>query len=128
MKHAHVCVWIDHREAKVFGIGLDAADEYDVKEEGPHRHLHRKADHVHQGKMPPDQDFLGEVTGALGDARGILVLGPGSAKNELAGYLHLHAPALAKRIWGLEALDHPTDAEIVAWARRRFRAADRMHA
>ena len=23
MSHAHVCVWIDHREAKVFGIGLE---------------------------------------------------------------------------------------------------------
>jgi len=128
MTHAHVCVWIDHREAKIFGIGLDAIDELEIEEKGPHHHLHRKADHVYQGKAPPDQQFLQSVTEHLGDARGILLVGPGSAKNELAGYLHLHAPAVAKRIWGIEAADHPTDGELVAWARQRFRAADRMRA
>ena len=36
-------------------------------------------------------------------------------------------PALAKRIWGIEPMDHPTDPEIVAAARKYFHAADRMH-
>jgi stalled ribosome rescue protein Dom34 len=128
MNHANVCVWIDHREAKLFGIGLETADEATVHAASPVHHLHRKADHVHLGKPAPDQDFLKAIADHLGNARGILILGPGTAKNELAGYLHLHTPALAKCIWGIENADHPTDREIVAQAHRFFHAAGRMHA
>jgi stalled ribosome rescue protein Dom34 len=128
MTHAHICVWIDHREAKIFGIGLNAADEIEVKEKGPHHHLHRKADHVGQGKELPDREFLKSVADVLNNARGILITGPGTAKSELADYLRRHAPATAGHVWGVEPLDHPTDAELVAWAGRRFRAADHMRA
>ena len=35
---------------------------------------------------------------------------------------------IAKRVCGIEPMDHPTDREIIAAARTYFRAADRMHA
>ena len=126
--HAHVCVWIDHREAKLFGIGLDTVDEEVLREPGPHRHLHRKADHVGQGKAPPDRDFLNSIAEALFGAKAILILGPGDAKTELAGHLTLNFPAIAKRVWGIEPADHPTDREIVAKARHFFHATDRLRA
>jgi len=125
--HAHVCVWIDHREAKVFGIGLDAADESVVREPGPHHHIHRKADQIGEGKAPPDEVFLGAVATAIGGAHALLLAGPGTAKTELAGYLKRHHPELADRIRGVEPMNHPTDPEIVRAARKFFRAADRMH-
>jgi stalled ribosome rescue protein Dom34 len=128
MSHAHVCVWIDHREAKVFGIGLEGADEERVVEPGPHHHIHRKADHVGKGKAPPDHGFFDAVAETLASARAILIAGPGQARDELAAYLNLHHPAVARRVWGVEAMDHPTDREIVATARQFFRNADRMHA
>ncbi len=127
MTHTHVCVWLDHREAKVFGIGLEAADEATVREPGPHQHIHRKADQVGQGKDPPDAHFLGEIADALGEPKAILITGPGLAKDELASYLRQHRPALAAAIHGVDPMDHPTDREIVASARHFFRADDRMH-
>jgi hypothetical protein len=36
-------------------------------------------------------------------------------------------PLIAERIWGVEPMDHPSDPEIVAAARKYFRAANRMH-
>jgi stalled ribosome rescue protein Dom34 len=125
--YVNVCVWIDHREAKIFGIGLDSADESLVRESGPHHHIHRKADHVGEGKALPDAAFLGAVAGAIAHAQALLLAGPGTAKTELAAYLKHRHPELARRIWGVEPMNHPTDPEVIQAARRFFRAAARLH-
>jgi stalled ribosome rescue protein Dom34 len=127
MSHYHCCVWIDHREARIFGIGLSGVDAQIVRDATPPSHIHRKADHVGLGKAPPDADYLADVAGALGPYKAIVIVGPGTARTELAGYLAEHTPALAKRVWGIEPMDHPTDAQIVAAARKYFRTEDPMH-
>lgn len=120
-------VWIDHREARIFGISKDGSDEHIVHEHGGPRHIHSAADQVHLGKAPPDAKFLGEIADGLEGFKAILIAGPGSARTELAGFLTEHHPALAKRVWGIEPMDHPSDRQIVAAARKYFRAEDRMH-
>jgi stalled ribosome rescue protein Dom34 len=124
----HMCVWIDHREARVFSIEHDDAGLTVIADNGPIHHIHRKADHVGLGTEPTDPSFLSDVAKALAAAKAILICGPGKARTELAGYLNEHASATAKRVWGIEPMDHPTDPEIIAAARKYFRAADRMHA
>lgn len=128
MSHFHACVWIDHREARIFAIGAHDVEEEVVHDHGPVKHIHRKADHVGLGHVAADPAYLAEVAAELAGAKAILICGPGQARNELAGYLNEHHPATGKRVWGIEAMDHPTDGQIVATARRFFRAADRMHA
>ena len=86
------------------------------------------ADHVGMGTVPASPDYLAEVAKALAAAKAILICGPGKARTELAGYLNEHAPTVAKRVWGIEPMDHPTDREMLAAARKYFRGADRMHA
>jgi hypothetical protein len=49
-----------------------------------------------------------------------------SAKLEFLRYLHEHEPRLESRVIGIETVDHPTDAQIVAMARMTFVASDRM--
>lgn len=127
MSHFHGCVWIDHREAKVFGIGATEIEGEVVHDRAAHKHIHRKADHVGMGKDPLDHGYLKEVAEALAPFKAIVIAGPGNARTELAGYLNEHYPALAKRVWGIEPMDHPTDAQLVAAVRKYFRAADRMH-
>lgn len=127
MSHFHGCVWIDHREAKVFGIGATETDEEVIHDHVTHKHIHRKADHVGMGKEPLDHGYLKEVAEALAPFKAIVIAGPGNARTELAGYLNEYHPALAKRVWGIEPMDHPTDPQLVAAARKYFRAADRMH-
>jgi hypothetical protein len=58
----------------------------------------------------------------------ILLTGPANAKSELNNYIAEHRPDLAERVRGVEALDHPSDAQIVAIARKFFKADDRMQA
>jgi stalled ribosome rescue protein Dom34 len=127
MTHYHACVWIDYREAKIFGVGQTGADEEVVVDTSSPAHIHRKADHVGLGKVGADPRFFAEVADLLQAHGAILIVGPGTARSEFAGYLTEHNPKLAKRVWGIEPMDHPTDKQLVAAVRRYFHAADRMH-
>ena len=127
MTHFHACVWLDHREAKIFGVGETGADEAIVEDTKSPAHIHRRADHVGLGKAGADPKFFAEVAELLRPYQAILIAGPGTARSEFAGYLTEHQPRLAKRVWGIEPMDHPTDKQIVAAVRKYFHAADRMH-
>ncbi|MBV9562350.1 MAG: translational machinery protein [Bradyrhizobium sp.] len=121
--HFHAVVWLDHREARIFHIGLSGADEIALHPHLPTRHLHHKAGSTGSGHAGPDHHFLEDVTSALRDAGEILILGPAGAKTELAKFLREQHPDIGKRIVAVEAADHPSDREIVAIAKRHFRMA-----
>ncbi len=123
----HVCVWLDHTSAKLFQIGAHGVEPTVLDDSRPPHHIHRSADHVGLGKVAMDPQMLAAIGTQLEDAGAILLAGPGQAKFELENYLQLHFPALATRVWGVETSDHPTDPQIVAWARDWFKAQDRMH-
>jgi stalled ribosome rescue protein Dom34 len=125
--HYHALVWIDHREAKVFQFDATDVDRSTVQSTNPHQHLHHKANSGDSGHAPLDKEFLKHVAEALSTAGAILITGPAGAKTELATYIKQTQPDLAKRISGVEALDHPTDGALVDFARRFFKADDRMH-
>ena len=45
---------------------------------------------------------------------------------ELIKHIHKHHQDMVPKIVGVEALDHPTDGQLVAYARKYFLAKDRM--
>ena len=67
------------------------------------------------------------MTQALAGAGTILIVGPAGAKTELTKHLAAYAPDLSARVAGVEAVDHPSEGELLALARRFFHASDRMH-
>ncbi|HEX9211643.1 MAG TPA: translational machinery protein [Bradyrhizobium sp.] len=119
--HFHAVVWIDHSQARVFHLGLGGSDEVTLHPHLPTRHLHHKANVTGSGHAAPDKSFYAEVTMALADAGEIVIVGPAGAKTELAHHIREHAPDVAKRIAAVEAVDHPSDGEIIALARRHFK-------
>jgi len=121
----HVAVWIDHKEAKIYYVDATNADA--VKIETPERHVQRHSSVTAEHNHPIDaQHFYRDVVAALEDVQEILIVGPGSAKLELIKYVHKHRPTLEPRIIGVETVDHPSDKQLVAYARHYFVAADRM--
>jgi stalled ribosome rescue protein Dom34 len=126
-RHYHAIVWIDHQQAKVFEFDATAVDHTTVRSSNPHLHLHHKANSGDSGHAPVDKPFLKRVAEAISHAGAILITGPAGAKTELASYIQSNEPDLAKRISAIETMDHPTDGALVAFARRFFRADDRMH-
>jgi stalled ribosome rescue protein Dom34 len=119
--HFHAVVWIDHSQARIFHLGLSGSDEVTLHPHLPTRHLHHKANAIGSGHAAPETAFFAEVAKALADAGEILIIGPASAKTELASHIRAHAPDLAKRIAAVEPADHPSDNEIVAYAKRHFK-------
>jgi hypothetical protein len=125
--HYHALVWLDHREARIFHFNPNEAERETVRSTHPNQHIHHKSNTGDSGHAPVDNEYLKHVTAALIEAGAILITGPANAKTELASYIHQHHPELAKRISGVEPLDHPTDGELLNKARSFFKADDRMH-
>ena len=92
----------------------------------PTRHIHHKANSIGSGHASPDHDYLQAVAESVADAGAVLVAGPANAKTELADHIRLHDPALAKIIAGIETVDHPSDPQLVAYAKTYLKASDRM--
>jgi len=124
--HYHAIVWIDHQQAKVFQFNATEVDSLTVRSSHPHQHIHHKANAAGSGHVSADQGFLEHVSQALMHAGAILITGPANTKKQLAAHIDRVHPGLAKRISGIEPLDHPSDGQLVALARKFFKADDRM--
>jgi stalled ribosome rescue protein Dom34 len=126
MSHYHAAVWLDHAEAHVMHISPDDVERSIVRPEGGRPHLHVKSGIVGSGHRSGDAKYYHEIAEALRGAQEILIVGPGQAKVELMKHLQKHDPQVAERVVGIESIDHPTDNQLVAYARRYFHAKDQM--
>jgi hypothetical protein len=92
----------------------------------PTRHIHHKAHSIGSGHAAEDHAYLQVAADSIADAGAILIAGPANAKTELVKHIHHHSPKLMSAIVGVETVDHPSDAQLVAYARKYFKATDRM--
>lgn len=119
MADTYLAVWIDHREARVLHIHPNMTEEVTVSaaRHEPRRHPREGADKDY----PEDtKRFFHDVARSLAGSEQILVVGPSSAKREFVAYLHDHDRALEARISGVETVDHPTDGQVAAYAKKFF--------
>lgn len=126
MSHYHALVWLDHSQAHVMHISPDDVEKSVVQPAKPPLHLHSRSGTLGAGRQAEDQDYYHAIAEALKGAREILVVGPAQAKLQLIKHIHAHDPAMANKIVGVETVDHPTDGQLVAYARKYFVAKDRM--
>jgi stalled ribosome rescue protein Dom34 len=125
MTHPHAVLWIDQHEAKIFHFDGESFDV--AKIESAHRHVRRHPSVTAERSHPADEKhYYHDVARALEDAAEVLIVGPSTAKLAFIKHVHKHEHGLEGRIVGVETVDHPTDGQLVAYARRYFRAADRM--
>jgi stalled ribosome rescue protein Dom34 len=119
-------VWLDHREAKVFHFDAEHSQEVVIRNSHGHQNLHHKANSGDSGHVPVVKEYLQRVVAEMATAGAILIVGPGSAKKELHTYTQRFRPDVASRIRAVQALDHPTDGQLLAQGRKYFEADDRM--
>jgi stalled ribosome rescue protein Dom34 len=124
--HYHAAIWIDHREARVFHFSPTDVKTLVLHPNDPKRHIHHMANSIGSGHATTSPDYLREVADSVSDAGAVLITGPANAKTELAEYIRLHDPKLGKAIAGVKTVDHPSDAQLVAYARKYLTATDRM--
>ena len=125
--HFHAIVWLDHREAKIFPFDAADGEQIVLTAKAAGHHTQHKANVPGSGHHGVDREFFGRVAGALSEFGALLLTGPGHARLEFKNYLDEHHLEVAKRIKGVEPLDHPSDSELIALGHRFFRADDRVH-
>jgi stalled ribosome rescue protein Dom34 len=125
MSYPHVIVWMDHQKATV--IDYSTEDQHVVRVVSEHpRQIHRKSGPMGSGKAPDDRQFFDDVASAIADAQEILISGPGNAKVSFMTDLDKRHPKTAASVVGVESLDHPSDGELLAFAKRYFRRIDAL--
>ena len=125
-KHYHAVIWIDHREAKIFHFNATDAEHQTLHPDNPMMHIHHKANTIGSGHQTLGQAFLHEIAAAAASAGEVLIVGPGNSKSELVKHITQHNPKLAAKILAVETVDHPSDGQVVAYARNFFKSADSM--
>lgn len=125
MTPSQAVVWIDQKEAHVMHISADDVETSIVQPSSQHQHLHAHSDKQGGGRAPGDPGYYHEVVEALADAQEILVVGPAQAKLQLIKHMQSHDPATAARVVGVETVDHPSDGQVVAYARKYFDAKEK---
>ena len=110
-------IWLDRENAKVFFFSDEKMTRKNLEGRTPdhHTHLHDFSDEKRR-----ELQLFAQVAEQIQEPSQILILGPGVAKHHFQTFLTEHFPALAKKIAACEAMDHPTDGEIAAQARKFF--------
>ncbi len=115
----HAVLLIDHHEARLLQFDAEHVQASRVK---AHRHL----THQHRSAVRTGHEFFAEVCDALEGIPEVLVAGGHVAIADFERYAHQHRPAVARHLVGHELVDHPTEPQLVALARRWFLRHDRM--
>ena len=126
MANYHSIVWLDHHKAVVWNFNDDAQTKSVVKAHDQDKHTHiRKS--PHGGHRTPDNiEFFDDLSKALAGVGEVLVIGPAQTKDEFAAFVRKKHPQIGSAIVAVERADHPTDPELLAYARKHFKVIDRM--
>ena len=109
-------VWLDSDHAHIHKFTPDGINQENLKR-------HEKVHHTHSNKEASmnAEVFFHELATKLKDADRILLIGPGLGKTHFKSHLENHHHGkLAEKIIGLETVDHLTDNQIDAYARKYF--------
>lgn len=119
MSLTHAVIWTDHQAARVLNFDSEHVQAQKVRASSHYTRQH------HSG-VRTEHEFFGEVCDALKDFNEVLVTGGKTAIADFRHYAEKHRPHVTPRIVGYEVVDHPTDPQLVALARKYFLKLDRM--
>ncbi len=127
MTFHHAVVWLDHTKAQVIHFDLKAAESESLKTHSSHPHPQSKFGDQKHGNASDNTAFFADIAVALKDSLEILIVGPGDEKTAFMKYLTEQVPAVAEKIKGVETVDHPSEGQLLAYARKHFVSAGGLH-
>jgi stalled ribosome rescue protein Dom34 len=117
----HAVVLIDHHSAQVLQFDAEQVHAQKVK---AHTHHTRQ----HGSSVRTEHEFFGEVCDALVGIAEVLVTGSHTAQSDFRHYVDKHRAAVGAQIVGWETVDHPSEGQLLALARKYFDQRDRTAA
>lgn len=124
MDTKHAVLWIDHQHATLVRLREKSHDAVSIP--GPTGHQTHNKHHDDGHRHPIEAEYADRIAAALAGIEEILIVGPGSAKDELRARLDSHHRDVAGRVIAIESSDRVTEGELADHARRFFVKADRM--
>lgn len=122
MSFNNAVVWIDHTNAQVIHFDQDASESESLKTHSTHPHPHQRHGDTHSNE-DDNSRFYDDIAAALKDCAQILIVGPAQEKTAFMAYLTAKVPAVAEKIKAVETVDHPSNGELLAHARKYFVSA-----
>ncbi len=119
MKLFHAVVWTDHHKAQVLQFDAEHVQAQKIK---THTHHTRQ----HGSEVRTEHEFFGDLCDALKGVKEVLATGPSTALADFRHYADKHRPEIARLIVGYEAVNHPTEGQLVAFALQYFARYDLM--
>ena len=126
MSLSHAVVWIDHQEAHVIQFNADTHENSTITTKSKHGNIHQKAGVLTGHHQVSSQAYLHEVVEAVSGTNEILIVGPGVAKLELIKHINHHDAKISHKVVGVETVDHPTDGQLLAYAKKYFLRVDNL--
>ena len=121
MKLSHAVAFVDHHNAQV--VQFATADETAVEQKlHEHKHLTKQ----HGSSVRSEHEFYAHVCEALDGIAEVLVVGGHQGLADFRNYVDKHKPQTATRITDYQVVDHPSENELVALARKYFLKHDKM--
>lgn len=125
MSFQHIVAWIDHAEAHLIRFNPETAQSEVIRSHAAHPHLHVKSAGG-AGHSAESVAYFDDVAEGLSQSAEILLVGPGMEKLELMKHLIKRHPAVAERVMSVETVDHPSDGQLLKYARKYFHKADML--
>jgi stalled ribosome rescue protein Dom34 len=119
MSVQHAVVLIDHQHAQLLQFDSGPVQ---VRKFQAHHHNTRQ----HGSNVRTEHEFFGEVCDALQSFNEVLVAGAHKAQADFRHYVEKHRAHLSPKIVGWETVDHPSEGQLAALARKFFVKHDRM--
>lgn len=119
MTYAHAVIVVDSHKAQITRFNADAFETRHIKAES---HETRQ----HNSDVRDVHEFLAAICDDITGLDEILVTGGHTGLAEFKHYIAKHRPALAKAIIGYETVDHPSEGQLVAYARDFFANYQRL--
>jgi len=115
----HAVVHTDHQSAEI--LRFDAAQVL-VQKVKAHVHDTRQ----HRSGVRTEHEFFGSLCDALDGIPEVLITGTHTAIDDFMHYVDRHRPQVAPHVIGYEVVDHPTQNQLVALARKFFAHFNQM--
>ena len=122
MTFNNAVVWLDHTKAQVIHFDKDASESESLKTHSTHAHPRQNHADTHANE-DDNTAFYVDIAAALKDAEQILVVGPAQEKTAFVKYLTAKVPDVAGKVKAVETVDHPSDGQLLTYARRHFVSA-----
>lgn len=119
MPFAHAVLRIDHQHAEIVEFDREHAARHNF---GPHSHYTRQ----HHSDVRAEHEFFGKVCDALGAYPLVVVTGPHTGLAAFRHYVKKHRPHLEEQLTGWEVVDHPSEGQLVTFARQYLSLHARM--